>query len=31
MPNQVPEPIRGPVSVLDLAQAVQNLQFWLAY
>ena len=31
MPNQVPEPIRGHTSVLDLAQAVQNLHFWLAY
>jgi hypothetical protein len=30
MPNQVPEPIRVDWSVLNLAQAVQNLHFWLA-
>jgi hypothetical protein len=31
MLNQVPEPIRGHASVLDFAQAVQNLHFSLAY
>jgi hypothetical protein len=30
MANQVPEPICGDQSVLDLAQVVQNLHFRLA-
>ena len=30
MPNQVPEPIGGDWSVLDLVQVVQNLHFHLA-
>ena len=30
MPNQVPEPIRGDGSVVDLVRVVQNLYFRLA-